>query len=80
MATKRPGGATTYHEAFAEGVASGSPGDRYSIGYNPAVSKAQQRYMGAALARKRAGHPRADDPDMSEKQLRDFARTKRKRQ
>jgi hypothetical protein len=43
----------------------------------PSTSKAQQSFMGAALARKRAGHPRASDPQMSESQLRDFAATKR---
>jgi hypothetical protein len=43
----------------------------------PSVSRDQQRFMGAAYARKKAGHPRADDPDMSVSQLRDFAATKR---
>lgn len=42
----------------------------------PARSVSQQRLMGAALARKRAGHPRASDPKMSTSQLRDFASTK----
>jgi len=42
----------------------------------PAVSKAQQRYMGAELARKRAG--RKTRTGMTEEQLRDFAATKRK--
>jgi len=42
----------------------------------PSVSKAQQRFMGAAYSRARAGHPRAGDPDMSVSQLRDFAATK----
>lgn len=31
--------------------------------------------MGAAYARKKAGHPRAGDPKMSVNQLRDFAST-----
>jgi len=35
-------------------------------------------FMGAAYARAKAGHPRAGDPDMSIKQLRDFASTPRK--
>ena len=42
----------------------------------PAVSKAQQRFMGAELARKRAG--KATRTGMSESQLRDFATTRRK--
>jgi len=42
----------------------------------PSVSQSQQRLMGAALARKRAGHPAAGDPKMSASQLRDFASTK----
>jgi hypothetical protein len=41
----------------------------------PAKSAAQQRFMGAAYARKKAGHPRAGDPKMSVSQLRDFAST-----
>lgn len=41
---------------------------------SPAASKKQQRYMGAALGRKRAGKSRASDPEMSEKQLEDFAK------
>jgi len=44
----------------------------------PSVSQAQQGFMGAAYARAKAGHPRKGDPDMSIKQLRDFARTPRK--
>ena len=42
----------------------------------PAKSKAQQRLMGADLARKRAGKKTVTG--MSEKQLEDFAATKRK--
>lgn len=42
----------------------------------PAKSKAQQRFFGAELARKRAGE--ATETGMSEKQLRDFAGTKTK--
>ena len=42
----------------------------------PAESKAQQRLMGAELARKRAG--KKTKTGMSEGQLRDFAGTKRK--
>lgn len=42
----------------------------------PAKSKAQQRLMGADLARKRAG--KKTETGMSAKQLEDFARTKRK--
>ena len=42
----------------------------------PAVSQAQQRLMGADLARKRAGQETRTG--MSEQQLRDFAGTKRK--
>lgn len=42
----------------------------------PSVSKAQQRFMGAELARKRAGEK--TQTGMSAKQLEDFASTKRK--
>lgn len=42
----------------------------------PAVSKAQQRLMGAELARKRAG--KKTKTKMSERQLKEFASTKRK--
>ena len=42
----------------------------------PAKSKAQQRFMGAELARKRAG--KKTRTSMSEKQLKDYAGTKRK--
>ena len=42
----------------------------------PAVSKAQQRLMAADLARKRAG--KKTRTGMSEEQLEEFARTKRK--
>lgn len=38
----------------------------------PAVSEKQRRFMGAELARKRAGKP--TETGMSEQQLRDFAR------
>lgn len=41
----------------------------------PSVSKSQQRYFGAALARKKAGKPAADDPKMTKKQLEEFAST-----
>lgn len=43
----------------------------------PSVSKQQQKFMGAAYARAKEGHPRATDPDMSVSQLRDFAATPR---
>jgi len=42
----------------------------------PAKSKVQQEFMGAELARKRAGE--ATKTGMSERQLKDFASTKRK--
>lgn len=42
----------------------------------PAVSKKQQRFMGAELARKRAG--KRTRTKMSETQLKEFASTKRK--
>ncbi len=42
----------------------------------PAKSKKQQMFMGAELARKRAG--KKTKTGMSESQLRDFASTKRK--
>jgi hypothetical protein len=42
----------------------------------PAVSKAQQRFFGAALARARAGKRRKGDP--SAKVAREFAKTKLK--
>lgn len=43
---------------------------------SPSVSRKQQRFMGAELARKRAG--KKTKTDMSTKQLREFASTKRK--
>ena len=43
---------------------------------SPAKSKAQQRLMGADLARKRAG--KRTRTGMSEKQLREFAATNRR--
>ena len=43
---------------------------------SPAVSKAQQRLMAADLARKRAG--KKTRTGMTEKQLEEFAETKRK--
>ena len=42
----------------------------------PAVSKKQQQFMGAELARKRAG--KKTRTKMTEKQLEEFAHTKRK--
>ena len=42
----------------------------------PSVSRKQQRMMGAELARKRAG--KKTKTGMSEKQLSEFAHTKRK--
>ena len=42
----------------------------------PAKSKAQQRFMGAELARRRAG--KKTRTHMSEKQLEEYASTKRK--
>jgi hypothetical protein len=41
----------------------------------PSVSQAQQEFMGAELARKRAGEPTSTG--MTEQQLKDFASTKR---
>ncbi len=43
---------------------------------SPAVSKKQQAFMGAELARKRAG--KKTKTKMTTKQLHDFASTKRK--
>ena len=43
----------------------------------PAVSKKQQKFMGAELRRKREG--KKTRTKMSEKQLEDFAGTKRKK-
>lgn len=43
---------------------------------SPAKSKAQQRFFGAELARKRAG--KKTKTKMNEKQLSEFAATKRK--
>jgi len=43
---------------------------------SPAVSKRQQRFMGAELSRKRAGKKTVTG--MSAKQLEEFASTKRK--
>lgn len=40
----------------------------------PAKSRAQQQFFGAELARKRAGE--ATDTEMTESQLRDFAKTR----
>ena len=42
----------------------------------PATSQAQQKFMGAELARKRAG--KSTQTGMSEKQLREFASVKRR--
>ena len=42
----------------------------------PSVSRRQQKFMGAELARKRAGKKTVTG--MSEKQLKEFAQTKRK--
>lgn len=42
----------------------------------PAKSKAQQRFMGAELSRKRRG--KRTRTKMTEKQLEEYARTKRK--
>lgn len=44
---------------------------------SPAVSRKQQQFMGADLARARAG--KKTKTKMSEKQLEEFAGTKRKR-
>ena len=41
----------------------------------PSKSRAQQRFMGAAYSRAKAGHPRAGDPDMPISKLRGFAAT-----
>lgn len=41
---------------------------------DPPTSARQQRYMGAALARKRAGTSRSSDPEMTEAQLREYAK------
>lgn len=43
----------------------------------PSVSEKQRRFMGAELARKRAG--KKTETGMSESQLRDFAKKPRKR-
>lgn len=43
----------------------------------PAKSKAQQRFMGTELARKRAG--KKTKTSMSEKQLKEYASTSRKK-
>jgi hypothetical protein len=43
---------------------------------SPAVSKKQQQFMGAELARKRAG--KKGKTDMSEAQVEEFASTKHK--
>ena len=43
----------------------------------PSVSRRQQRFMGAELARKRAGKKTVTG--MSEKQLKEFAQTKHKK-
>ncbi len=48
----------------------------HSINPMPAESKAQAGFMGAELARKRAGEP--TQTKMSERQLKEFASTKRK--
>jgi len=44
---------------------------------SPAVSKAQQRFAGAELARKRAG--KKTKTKMTEKQLEEFAHKKKKK-
>ena len=58
------------HCAFADGCG------QYAgeLTTNPSVSAKQRRYMGAAYGRAKAGHPRAGDPKMSLKNLREFAR------
>lgn len=43
----------------------------------PAVTEKQRRFMGAELARKRAG--KKTETGMSESQLRDFAKKRKKR-
>jgi hypothetical protein len=43
----------------------------------PSVSKQQQKFMGAAYARAKAGQSRATDPKMSIGKLREFAATPR---
>lgn len=46
------------------------------VSYNPAVSERQRRFMGAELARERAGMKTRTG--MSEEQLRDFAKKVKK--
>lgn len=48
----------------------------YGVEEMPAVSKKQQMFVGAELARKRAG--KKTKTKMSEQQLKEFAETKRK--
>ncbi len=41
----------------------------------PSKSRSQQRLMGAAYARAKAGHPRSTDPHMPVSKLKEFAST-----
>ena len=67
------------------GVGSSDPGALAGFGFDtlpvvrvtltdPATSERQRKLFGAALSRKRAGHPRPGDPDLGEEKLREFAR------
>lgn len=58
------------HTSFVEGLRR-SGGDYECDGFNPAVSEKQRRFMGAELARKRAG--KKTRTGMTEKQLEEFA-------
>jgi hypothetical protein len=59
------------HKEFAK-AARGNPAVT-NVGFNPSSSERQRRFMGAALARKRAGKSRSSDPQMSEEKLGHFA-------
>jgi hypothetical protein len=59
------------HREFTSGTRSGG-NVSLDCQFNPAVSEKQRRFMGAELARKRAG--KNTDTGMTEEQLREFAR------
>lgn len=59
------------HRAFVEGFNNPQNNCGENITFNPAVSEKQRRFMGAELARKRAG--KKTRTGMSEKKLREFA-------
>jgi hypothetical protein len=62
---------TNEHAVFVQGTKEGG-NVAEDCQFNPAVSEKQRRFMGAELARKRAGEQ--TETGMTEQQLREFAR------